>query len=43
MITKTDFKRLKKPPKNYVPGLSRGDTGFITDLSKGPKTDKMHL
>lgn len=30
MISKSDFRRLNNPPKNYIPGLSRGDTGFIT-------------
>ena len=33
MLRKIDFKKMKQPPPNYVPGLSRGDTGFITALN----------
>ena len=27
---------MDKPPPGYVPGISRGDTGFITRLDVGP-------
>lgn len=40
MLRRIDFKKMDKPPPNYVPGLSRGDKGFITQLNKGPINEK---
>lgn len=40
MLRKIDFKKMKTPPPNYVPGLSRGDIGFITNLDLGKKNEK---
>ncbi len=41
MIRRSDFKKLKKPPKNYIPAISRGDTGFVTKLNIGPMNEKI--
>ena len=35
MLRKIDFKKLDKPPSNYIPGISRGDVGFLTNLELG--------
>lgn len=40
MLRKIDFKKMTKPPANYVPGLSRGDVGFITNLDLHNKNEK---
>ena len=40
MLRKCDFKRLKKAPANYIPGISRGDTGFITRLNLSTMTEE---
>ena len=36
LIKSSEAKKLEKPPPGYVPGISRGDTGFITRLDVGP-------
>lgn len=36
LIKSSDAKKFEKPPPGYVPGISRGDTGFITRLDVGP-------
>ena len=36
LIKSSEAKKLDKPPPGYVPGISRGDTGFITRLDVGP-------
>lgn len=30
MLRKADFRNLDSPPEGYIPGVSRGDPGFIT-------------
>jgi hypothetical protein len=30
MLWKIDFRNLEEPPVGYIPGVSRGDPGFIT-------------
>ena len=36
LIKSSEAKKMEKPPPGYVPGISRGDTGFITRLDVGP-------
>jgi len=38
MTSKSTFdpKRIGKPPEGYIPGLWRGDHGFITRIDRGP-------
>ena len=42
MLWKIDFIKNDKPPSNYIPGLSRGDKGFITSYSNGPINKSTH-